>query len=106
MPGKPRRPSKRPNLLADVRLKLAAGAFRDTRHATDRKAERAISMREVREAMESGWHEARKDEYRVEYGAWNHVVRGKTLDQRSLRVVISFDEEDVLLIITTIDLDA
>jgi hypothetical protein len=85
-------------------MKLAAGAYRDTRHAAQRKSERDITLGEVREAVEAGWHEARKDEYRAEYKAWNYSLRGRTLDDRDLRVIVSFDEEDDVLIITTVDL--
>ena len=59
--------------------------------------------------IRTGWHEAIKDDYRLEYEAWNYVVRGRTIDRRNLRVVISFepDEEgELLLLITAIDLDA
>ena len=33
------------------------------------------------------------------------TLRGRTLDERELRIVVSFDEEDHLLIVTAIDLD-
>ncbi len=85
-------------------MKLAAGAYRDTRHAAERKAERDITMAEVIEAIEGGWHEAPKDDFRPEFKAWNYSLRGKTLDDRDLRIVVSFSEEDDLLIITTVDL--
>ena len=53
--------------------------------------------------LETGHHEERKDVFKPEYGAWSYAVRGKTVDDRELRVVISF-EGDVLLLITAIDL--
>lgn len=41
---------------------------------------------------------------RAEHGAWNYAIRGRTIDGRSLRIVISFEADGVLLIITAIDL--
>jgi len=52
----------------------------------------------------SGWHEKRKDAYSEVFKSWNYAIRGKTIDERELRVVVSFDE-DGLLIITVIDLE-
>ena len=54
--------------------------------------------------MESGYHEKSKDEFKVEWQAWNYAIRGRTIDRRELRVAVSFDDEDSLLIITAIDL--
>lgn len=51
-----------------------------------------------------GYHEKRKDSFSEEYQGWNYAIRGKTIDRRSLRVVVSFDESG-MLIITAIDLD-
>jgi len=84
---------------------MKSGRFRDTRHATERKQERDITILEIRQVVESGYHEKSKDEFKVEWQAWNYAIRGKTIDRRELRVAVSFDEEDVLLIITAIDLD-
>ena len=59
-------------------------------------------MDKVREAVADGYHEARKDTFEEPYNAWNYAIRGKTLDQRDLRVVVSFDDSG-MLIITTIE---
>jgi hypothetical protein len=57
--------------------------------------------------IESGWHEKRKDEFKPEWNTWNYAIRGKTPDNRALRIAIAFEEGDSLLIIVTaIDLEA
>ena len=56
-----------------------------------------------------GWHEKAKDRYQAEYSAWSYAVRGKTIDQRSLRAVISFEPDEkgeLLLLVTAVDLGA
>ena len=55
--------------------------------------------------LRNGWHERRKDEFQPEYGAWNYAIRGKTIDGRNLRIVVSF-ERGKLLVVTAIDLDS
>lgn len=50
------------------------------------------------------YHEPRKDFYSFEFDSWNYSIRGTTLDNENVRIVISFDEED-MLIITVINLD-
>lgn len=104
--GKPKRPKKHENVLLLVRAAFASGKYRDTRHATERKAERQISILEIKQVTERGYHEPAKDEFKEEWQAWNYAIRGKTLDRRELRIAVSFDEENHLLIITSIDLGA
>lgn len=98
------RPAKHPDVLALVREGLSKERYRDTRHASDRKGERHITIVEIKEAVRAGYHEKAKDEFKPEHLAWNYSVRGKTLDDRELRVIVSFDEEECLLFVTAIDL--
>lgn len=64
---------------------------------------------EIKAVIESGWHEKARDRYQTEHSAWSYAVRGKTVDGRALRVMISFvpDEKgELLLLVTAVDLDA
>jgi hypothetical protein len=99
-----KRPEKHKDVLSRTRGRLASGRYRDTRHVNERKNERCISLPEVRQVIESGWHEKSKDEFKTEWQAWNYAIRGKTVDGRALRIAVSFDEEDGLLMITAIEL--
>jgi hypothetical protein len=104
--GRPGRPKKHENVLEVVRAAFAGGRYRDTRHASERKAERQISLPEIRQVIERGYHEPAKDEFKEEWKAWNYAIRGKTVDRRDLRIAVSFDEEGYLLLVTSIDLSA
>ncbi len=104
--GRRQRPRKHENVLEVVRATLAGGRYRDTRHASERKSERQISLPEIRQVIERGYHEPAKDEFKEEWQAWNYAIRGKTVDCRDLRIAVSFDEEGYLLLVTSIDLDA
>ena len=99
-----RYPPKRHNLLAAICHCLKRGEFVDTAHSSGRADERLITRPEVLYVLEHGWHESRKDFYDSRYQCWNSAIRGKTIDLRELRVIVSFDDSG-LLIITVIDLD-
>lgn len=98
-----KRPPKITSLLHRVRACVEIRAYRDTYHSADRKNERNITRPEVEYVLKNGRHEAMKDVYEEVYGAWNYAIRGRTIDSRELRVIVSFDESG-LLIITAIDL--
>ena len=91
-------------LLSAVRECIDARRFLDTRHATDRKAERSITRPEILYVLRRGHHEKRKDRFEPRFQAWNYAIRGKTVDARELRVIVSFDKNN-MLIITAIDLN-
>jgi len=104
-----KRPPKHSDVLGLARACLEAGRYRDTRHATDRRREREITLMEIKTVLATGWHEKARDRYEEEHSAWSYSVRGKTVDRRSLRVVISFEpgeRGDLLLLVTAIDLEA
>lgn len=91
------------NLLTLVKLALKGGNYRYTGHAEERLQLRLVTRLEVKQALFSGYHEKRKDKFDEDYREWNYSIRGKTIDERELRIVVSFEE--ALLIITIIDLD-
>lgn len=52
----------------------------------------------------TGFHEKKKDGYDDTYQAWHYAIRGKSLDERDLRVFVSFDKETMMLIITAYEI--
>jgi hypothetical protein len=95
---------KMDRLMEKVAECLDAGRYLDTRHALERQYEREITRPEVFYVLRHGYHEKRKDKFEDSYQAWNYAVRGKTIDKRELRIIVSFDESN-MLIITSIDLN-
>ena len=100
-----RKKPKIQNLLEAVRCSIESGRYFDTRHATDRQTERSISRIEILYVLKLGRHEKSKDQYQERYKAWNYAIRGRTIDRREVRVIVSFDENN-MLIITAIELGA
>lgn len=97
-------PSKRPKkieyLIERIKSCIASGAYRDTFHAALRKNERNITLPEIIHVLTTGRHEKSKDRFDEAFNAWNYAVRGQTVDGLDLRVIVSFDDERDLLIIT------
>ena len=75
----------------------------DTRHGNERQRERQITRPEIFFVLRHGHHEKKKDKFDAHYSAWNYSVQGKTVDRRELRIIVSFDENG-MLIITAIEL--
>lgn len=98
-----RRLEKLPNLLDEIRSRIEAGRFLDTVHSAERQSERSLTRQEILYVLKNGFHEPKKDRFDERYKAWNYAIRGKTVDGRILRVIVSFDAEE-LLIITAIEL--
>ncbi len=99
-----KKPTKIPNLLPKVREAVKRGDYRDLMHAQVRGNERNITRPEYTHVLRTGRHEKAKDEFNERYESWNYAIRGKTVDGKELRVIVSFDDAD-MLIITLIDLD-
>lgn len=55
--------------------------------------------------LNTGRHEKAKDKFDEAFQTWNYAVRGWTLDGLDLRVIVSFDDERDLLIITAFYLE-
>jgi hypothetical protein len=100
----PQRPAKNPDILKIAQAALASGNFTPVDHAKVRLNQREVTIAEVKQVVEGGYRELKKDEFKKEHNAWNYSIRGKTVDKRSLRIAVSLDKSG-LLIITVIDLD-
>ena len=91
------------NLMERIRTCVDQGHYLDTRHAHQRQSERKISRPEVLFILRHGHPEKKKDKFDLHHQSWNYSIRGKTVDRRELRIIVSFDKSG-LLIITAIDL--
>ena len=97
---KKKRSEKTQDLLALIRLCLETGRYRETNHAVYRKQQRKIILPEILDVLHNGRHEKRKDKFDEQYKEWNYAVRGKTIIGDDIRIIVSFDRERDLLIIT------
>lgn len=103
MVSKNKRPEKLSDLLKKIREAVESGNYFVSTHAVERGIQRGIIRTEYEHVLKTGFHESKKDVFDEFYNTWNYAIRGKTFDKRELRIVTSFDENN-LLIITIIDL--
>lgn len=94
------KPKKIEDLLEKIRACIKLGKYRDTTHAIVRQQQRKIILPEMIYVLTTGRHEKSKDRIDEAYNTWNYAVRGFTLEGKDLRIIVSFDEERDLLIIT------
>lgn len=97
-------PEKLLDLMPAIRACIEEGRYLDTRHVSERQYECQITRPEILFVLKTGYHEKKKDKFDGLHQAWNYAVRGKTVDRRELRIIVSFDEASGMLIITAIDL--
>lgn len=89
--------------MAAIKNCLDLGRYLDTSHSSERQKERQITRPEILFVLKHGHQEKKKDKYDEQHSVWNYAMRGKTVDKRELRVIVSFDESG-MLIITAIEL--
>ena len=92
------RPSKIADVLKKARDCVEKGRYYDTSHAALRKLQRRISLTHVLYVLQHGYHEKRKDQYNQEHRDWAYSIRGQSIDGKDIRIVIAFDEDDMLII--------
>lgn len=95
---------KIPDLLKRIKNCLDSGSYRFTKHALERKVERHIQLPDVLEVLYKGHHEKAKDSWNEQFESWDYAINGKTIDKDPCRIIVSFDNNG-LLIITIIRLD-
>ena len=108
MPGE-RRPQKKTTdeLFNAIENALENKNYYFTSHALKRSKERKnLSEFQVIKILssQSKYHEPKKDSFNEDFNTWNYSIRGRSIDSENIRIILSFDEND-LLIITVINLD-
>lgn len=98
-----KRPGKDIGILKKIRQRSASGIYFVVGHALERMNQRNIGDPEIRFILMHGFREPQRDKYIMEYKTWNYAITGKTFEERRLRIIVSFDKND-MLIITVIDL--
>jgi len=98
-----RRPEKIANVLEAISKAIEAQRIRYSVHALERMEERGVIESEVLYILKNGFHEKKKDDFDPGLG-WKYAVRGQTLDERDLRIVIAVHGD--VIIVTVIDKDA
>lgn len=104
--------SKKPNKKTDAELwalitkMISNGNYIFLKHAHDRLKDRNVSDIDVLDILENKSKRQRrrnksKDVFLPGYKDWNYWIEGNDLDGKKIRIIISFDDE-LMLVITVI----
>ncbi len=88
---------KTAELLKRVRYHLEKGTYIVSAHALQRQNERLVSLEDVLYVLKTGTREENKDLFDVKKQMWKYAIYGKTKDGIKLRVIISFEEEMIII---------
>jgi len=102
---KGQRPDKIENVAELAKNLIQKGAFVISKHAKLRQGQRHLTPGDIKNIINTGYHEKRKDEFKDEHSDWNYAIRGKTLDEEQARVCIAFTEKSHFVVITVIRLE-
>ena len=53
---------------------------------------------DITHVLLNGERDPVRDEFKEEFQSWNYAVRGKTIDSRSIRIAVTFDENEMLIV--------
>jgi hypothetical protein len=93
-----KRPTQLEELFPKIRACIEQGLYRQSKHAIDRELERQIDLPDVLYVLKTGYHEKQKTSFDEVFETWKYAVRGKTLDNLDIRIIIAFDEEGMMII--------
>lgn len=77
---------------------IEQGRYLQSKHALQRQKERKIDLTDALYVLKNGYHEKKKTTYDEVFCAWKYAIRGKSLDDVDIRVIIAFDENAMLII--------
>jgi hypothetical protein len=92
----------------DARLKkeilrhIETETFVLTRHAAEEQKNDGIDLQDTLSVLMTGNHEKEKTGFDNKFQIWRYAIRGKTEDLETVRVIVSFPKE--MMIITVIKL--
>ena len=93
------------NVVVLAKNLMLKGAYVISNNAKLRQGERFFTVGDIRNIIDTGYHEKRKDEYKEDYADWNYAIRGKTLNNDQARICIAFVEKEHFVVITVIRLE-
>ncbi len=83
--------------------KITDGEYIFKEHARQRQKDRNISDLEVLDILQgkpkrNRHRNKKKDDYKAGYKDWNYCIEGKNVDEKGIRIIISFEDELIPII--------
>ena len=92
------KPPQIPNLRDRIWDCIDHDKYRQTVHALNRGAERSIELPDALYVLKTGRHEKSKTTFDEAFQTWKYAIRGKTLEEFDIRIIIAFDETGMMII--------
>lgn len=86
------------DLQAEIKACIAKRRYAQKKHAIQRQLERKIELDDVLYVLQNGYHEKSKTTFDEQFCAWKYAIRGKTLDDFDIRIIIGFHENEMFII--------
>jgi hypothetical protein len=93
-----KRPAKDAAIDQKIKNCLVNRRYKQSLHALERIDKRKVSFQDVLFVLETGRREEAKDSYDEAFQNWKYAIRGKTLEDVDIRVIITINEENVVII--------
>jgi hypothetical protein len=100
-----KRPEKFENVLENIKECLEQKKYTFSRHALDRVEERGIDTKTAKYILLNGYEEKRKTCFDKDNNTWKYAIRGMTEDELPVRIIVSFDEDGMVVITVMYVLD-
>ena len=89
-------------LLQKIRGHVQKGTYIVSAHAMQRQNQRLVDLKHVLYVLKNGNHDEKKDLFDVKRQMWKYAICGKTIDGINLRVIVSFEEEMIIITVMRI----
>ena len=95
---------KKDGFWDDARLKkeilkhIENETFVLTKHASEEQKNDAIDLQDTLHVLKKGRHEREKTGFDNKFQVWKYAIRGKTEDSETVRVIVSFPSEKMMII--------
>ncbi|MBS0623011.1 MAG: DUF4258 domain-containing protein [Verrucomicrobia bacterium] len=93
-----KRPLKDAEIAAKIKNCLENRRYKQSLHAMERIDKRKVSFQDVLFVLETGHREEAKDSYDETFQNWKYSIKGKTLENVNIRVIITLNEENIIVI--------
>ncbi len=92
------RPYKDVEIAKKIKNCLINRQYKQSLHALERIDKRKVTFQDVLFVLENGRREEAKDSYDEAFQNWKYAIRGKTLEDIEIRVIIVISEDNIVII--------
>lgn len=86
------------DVLKKIRESIRQEKYIFTNHALERVKERGIDIQTTINVLLSGHEEKQKTRFDKDVNSWKYAIRGTTVDEDDIRIIVAFDDDDMLII--------